>query len=40
MRVSDELAAAEVVDTDGRAHPLSSLWQARPALILWVRHFG
>ena len=40
MRVSDELATAEVVDTAGRARPLASLWRNRPALILWVRHFG
>ena len=40
MRVSDELAAAEVVDSDGSSRPLASLWRTRPALILWVRHFG
>ena len=40
MRVSDELAAAAVVDTDGTSRPLATLWQKRPALILWVRHFG
>jgi hypothetical protein len=40
MRVSAELAAAEVVDSDGTSRPLASLWQQRPALILWVRHFG
>jgi hypothetical protein len=40
MHVSDELATAEVVGTDGRARPLASLWHERPALILWVRHFG
>jgi hypothetical protein len=40
MRAAAELAAAEVVDSDGRSRPLASLWQTRPALILWVRHFG
>jgi hypothetical protein len=40
MRASAELAAAEVVDSDGSSRPLASLWRARPALILWVRHFG
>jgi hypothetical protein len=39
-KVSDELAAAEVVDSDGSSRPLSTLWRTRPALILWVRHFG
>lgn len=40
MRVSDELAAAELRDTDGRAFPARELWQKSPALVLWVRHFG
>jgi len=40
MRASPALAAAEVVDTDGRARPLGELWRERPALVLWVRHFG
>ena len=40
MRASAELAAATVVDTDGVSRPLATLWQTRPALILWVRHFG
>jgi hypothetical protein len=40
MRASPELAAAEVVDTDGAARPLGELWKTRPALLLWVRHFG
>ena len=40
MRASDELAAATVVDTDGNAHALGELWRARPALLMWVRHFG
>jgi hypothetical protein len=39
-RVDDELARAEVVDTDGKSRPLAELWRLRPALILWVRHFG
>jgi hypothetical protein len=40
MRVSDELANAEVVDIDGTARALRKLWRERPALISWVRHFG
>lgn len=40
MKISDELAAAEVLDLEGRARPLASLWAERPVLILWVRHFG
>ncbi len=40
MRVPETLAAAELVDTDGHARPAATLWQTRPALLLWVRHFG
>ncbi len=40
MRASAELAGAPVVDTDGASRPLGELWRTRPALILWVRHFG
>ena len=40
MRVADELASAEVRDTDDRPRVLRTLWSTRPALILWVRHFG
>jgi hypothetical protein len=39
-RASDELGGAVVRDTGGNAHPLRELWSKRPALILWVRHFG
>jgi hypothetical protein len=40
QRVSEALGAAVVHDTDGNARPLRELWAARPALVLWVRHFG
>ena len=39
-RVSDELASVELRDTDDRPRPLGELWRDRPALVLWVRHFG
>ena len=39
-RASDELAAAELRDTDDRTRALGELWRDRPALVLWVRHFG
>ncbi len=39
-RVSDELARVEVRDTDGAPRALGELWRDRPALVLWVRHFG
>jgi hypothetical protein len=25
---------------DGATHRLSELWAERPALVLWLRHFG
>ncbi|HXU73417.1 MAG TPA: hypothetical protein VN947_29055 [Polyangia bacterium] len=40
MRASEELAGATVVDTDGTERALGDLWRERPALLLWVRHFG
>lgn len=40
MRVAHELAAVELRDTDDRPRALADLWRDRPALILWVRHFG
>jgi hypothetical protein len=39
-RVSDELARVEVRDTDDAPRALRELWRDRPALVLWVRHFG
>jgi hypothetical protein len=40
MRVSDELAACELHDSDDRPRAMRELWRERPALVLWVRHFG
>ena len=34
------LASAEVLDTDGRAHPLGDVFRDRPVALLFVRHFG
>jgi hypothetical protein len=35
-----ELGAATVLDREGRAVPLESLWKDRPAVVAFVRHFG
>jgi hypothetical protein len=40
IRVNDALAASELRDVDGRALRAAELWRERPALLLWVRHFG
>ncbi|MHB8736151.1 MAG: hypothetical protein ACYC6M_12695 [Terriglobales bacterium] len=39
-RVSPELAATEVLDAAGAAVRLDSVWHARPALLIFLRHFG
>lgn len=35
-----ELGEVEVLDTEGRGRKLNSLWSARPAALVFVRHFG
>jgi hypothetical protein len=37
---ADELAAMTVLDGDGRAVALGTLWQDRAAVLVFVRHFG
>ncbi len=37
---ADVLADVKVHDRDGQPVRLGELWRARPALLLWVRHFG
>lgn len=39
-RIPDELAAAELQRTDGSSVAARELWKDKPALLLWVRHFG
>jgi hypothetical protein len=34
------LGAATVLDTDGAAVPLAAEWADRPAVVVWLRHFG
>ncbi len=40
MVADHSLATSIVIGTDGDAKPLGVLWRDRPALLLWVRHFG
>jgi peroxiredoxin len=35
-----ELQTAEILDQEGQAHRVAELWHDRPAVIMWVRHFG
>jgi len=40
MPIDPALAAVEVKDVDGRPVRLGTLWSDRPAVLVWVRHFG
>ena len=40
MKVDSALSDVEVKDTDGNPVRLGSLWVDRPAVVIWVRHFG
>jgi hypothetical protein len=39
-RVSDAAAHAVVRDLDGHEHELQELWAERPAVLVFLRHFG
>jgi hypothetical protein len=34
------LAAIEVLDPEGRPQPLGATWRERPAVLVFLRHFG
>ena len=38
--VQSDLSEAPVLDLEGRAVPLSSLWRDRTLVLAFVRHFG
>lgn len=38
--VEGPLSEAPVLDPEGRAVPLSSLWRDRTTVLAFVRHFG
>lgn len=40
MQVTDELATTEVLDLEGQPHPLGELWRERPAVLIYLRHYG
>jgi hypothetical protein len=39
-KASPGLGNVEVLDVEGNPHRLGDLWKERPALLLFVRHFG
>jgi hypothetical protein len=40
MPIDPALAAVEVKDIENRPVRLGTLWADRPAVLVWVRHFG
>ncbi len=40
MSVASALAPIEVLDPEGRAVRLGSLWKDRPVVLTFIRHFG
>ncbi|MFT4572138.1 MAG: hypothetical protein ACI91F_003036 [Candidatus Binatia bacterium] len=40
MKLSTKLAPIVLHDTEGQAVELSSLWQQRPVVLAFIRHFG
>ena len=40
LQRADDLAAMSVLDEAGAAVVLGSLWRDRPAVLVFVRHFG
>ena len=37
---ADDLARLPVLDAEGRSVELGSLWRDRPAVLVFIRHFG
>lgn len=40
MERVEELGAMELRDADGREVRLGELWRERPAVLVWIRHYG
>jgi hypothetical protein len=39
-RIPEDLGALTLLDLDGRAVPFASLYAERPAVLVFLRHFG
>jgi hypothetical protein len=37
---ADDLGRNRVLDGDGREVALADLWRDRPAVLVWLRHYG
>lgn len=40
MSLARRLESIEVLDEDGSTHRLGAAWAERPALLVFIRHFG
>lgn len=40
MKVDDSLAGTEVLDLEGTPVALGTLWAEKPAVLVWLRHYG
>jgi len=38
--IAAKLASLDVLDPEGRPVRLGTLWQERPAVLVFIRHFG
>jgi hypothetical protein len=40
VNASPEVASATILDLQGQPHALAELWSQRPAVLVFLRHFG
>jgi hypothetical protein len=40
MKAAEPLRDQELLDTDGRTVRLGKLWEDRPVVLVWLRHYG
>lgn len=40
MNVAERLSPIELLDPEGRAVHLGSMWSERPVVLVFIRHFG
>jgi peroxiredoxin len=40
VRIAARLAGIELKDSDGERWRLGDLWQKRPVVLVFIRHFG
>jgi len=40
MEQVEALGALQLADADGQTVRLGELWKERPAVIIWLRHYG